>query len=110
MNTEIVSMLNTVGLLTPGNEELVPFAWKHYRNNNPHVSPGFKSIFSRVVRIRFLGLWDTVSSIGWFWNPQHLPYTGGVPTADVVRHAMALDERRAAGGIAVAPGAESHRR
>jgi hypothetical protein len=92
----LVSMVHSVGLLTSGNEELVPFAWKQYREgeNDPGASSGFKSTFSREVRIHFLGLWDTVSTIGWFWSPQHLPFTGGVPTADVVRHAIALDERR----------------
>jgi uncharacterized protein (DUF2235 family) len=47
------------------------------------------------VRISFLGLFDTVSSVGWFWNPLSLPYTSCNPSVDCVRHAVAIDERRA---------------
>src|SRR5207248_2388795 len=43
----------------------------------------------------FLGLWDTVSSAGWMWNPSHFQYTKDNPIVNVVRHAVAIDERRA---------------
>ena len=47
------------------------------------------------MKVHFLGLWDTVSSIGWFWNPQYLQFTANNPIVEAVRHAVALDERRA---------------
>jgi uncharacterized protein (DUF2235 family) len=40
-----------------------------------------------------MGVWDTVSSWGWFWNPQHFPYTQANPSIAIVRHAVSLDER-----------------
>lgn len=92
----LAAMLYKVGLLTEGNEELIPFAWemyKHERNHRTYFS--FRRTFSRKVKVRFLGLWDTVSSIGWAWNPQHLQYTRQNKAVEVVRHAVALDERRA---------------
>ena len=104
----LVAMLNRVGLLTAGNEELIAFAWKKYRTDDPKIVGKFRESFSRPVKVRFIGVWDTVSSIGWPWRPRHLPYTGGDPSselhyhsgpehpsaAEVTRHAMALDERR----------------
>lgn len=92
----LAAMLYKVGLLTKGNEELIPFAWRMYRHErNYRTSFSFRRTFSRQVRVRFLGLWDTVSSIGWAWDPQHLQYTRQNRIVDAVRHAVALDERRA---------------
>jgi uncharacterized protein (DUF2235 family) len=83
----LAAMLHKVGLLTQGNEELIPFAWHMFkREHNPAVYTGFQKTFSRVVRVRFLGLWDTVSSIGWVWAPQHLQFTENNPSVDIVRH------------------------
>ena len=92
----VAGMLGTVGLLTPGNEELLPFAWNMYRRpGNTELSEGFRHTFSRKVAVDFLGLWDTVRSVGWMWDPQYLPFTANNPGVKVVRHAVALDERRA---------------
>ncbi len=92
----LAGMLHKVGLLTQGNEELIPFAWDMFkRRQDPELAEGFKKTFSRPVRVHFLGLWDTVSSIGWAWAPQHFQFTENNPDVDIVRHAVSLDERRA---------------
>ena len=92
----VAGMLHKVGLLTQGNEELIPFAWDMFKHErDQEVYEGFRKTFSRPVRVHFLGLWDTVSSIGWAWAPQHLPFTENNPSVEVVRHAVSLDERRA---------------
>jgi uncharacterized protein (DUF2235 family) len=92
----LAAMLYKVGLLTQGNEELVPFAWDIFkRARDPTLYMGFQKTFSRPVRVHFLGLWDTVSSIGWAWAPQHFQFTENNPGVDIVRHAVSLDERRA---------------
>jgi uncharacterized protein (DUF2235 family) len=59
----------------------------------------FRETFSRPVhRIRFVGLFDTVNSVPRFENAwmqrSKFPYTAR-STAKVIRHAVALDERRA---------------
>lgn len=91
----VAAMLYKVGLLTQGNEELIPFAWDMFqREHDPKLYRGFQKTFCRAVRVHFLGLWDTVSSIGWAWAPQHLQFTENNPAVDVVRHAVSLDERR----------------
>jgi uncharacterized protein (DUF2235 family) len=91
----VAGMLYKVGLLIQGNEELLPFAWNVFKNvKDVNLSEGFRHTFSRKVNVHFLGLWDTVSSIGWAWNPEHLPYTANNPNVEVIRHAVSLDERR----------------
>ena len=92
----LAAMVHKVGLLTQGNEELLPFAWSMFkRERDPKLYDGFRYTFSRRVQITFLGLWDTVSSVGWMWDPQHLQFTANNPSVGTVRHAVALDERRA---------------
>jgi uncharacterized protein (DUF2235 family) len=82
-------------LLSPGNEELIPFAWSQYKEESDWaVAGGFRKTFSREVPIEFIGLWDTVSSVGWLWHPQSLEYTANNPSVKTVRHAVSMDERR----------------
>jgi uncharacterized protein (DUF2235 family) len=92
----VAAMVHKVGLLTQGNEELIPFAWDMFaKQSDKTIADGFKKTFAREVPIHFLGLWDTVSSVGWAWDQKHLPYTQNNPSVKMVRHAVALDERRA---------------
>src|SRR5262249_39184470 len=46
-------------------------------------------------QVHLVGAWDTVSSFGWFWDFRTLPYTASNPSVAHVRHALAIDERRA---------------
>lgn len=109
-------MLDRVGLLSAGNEELTRFAWKTFskwqarRGGNEledkkkeqelyEFMNNFRETFSRPVkRIRFLGLFDTVNSVARFesaWlERSKFPYTAR-SSAKVVRHVVAIDERRA---------------
>ncbi|EXJ66062.1 uncharacterized protein A1O5_10676 [Cladophialophora psammophila CBS 110553] len=112
----LAEMLDHIGLLAAGNEELIRFAWKTYakwaaRTNDGsdqarkyeeehyEFMRGFRETFSRPVRrIRFLGLFDTVNSVPRFesaWMQRtKFPYTAR-PSAKVIRHAVSIDERRA---------------
>lgn len=53
-----------------------------------------KEFKQRSCPIHFLGLWDTVKSYGGL-EPVMLPHLRHNPTVNTVRHALALDERRA---------------
>jgi len=62
----------------------------------------FRSAFGREAGlndrhfpVHFLGLWDTVSSVGWVWNPANYPFTFGNTSVHNVRHAISIDEHRA---------------
>ncbi|KAK7937987.1 uncharacterized protein PG986_014855 [Apiospora aurea] len=112
----LAEMLDYVGLLSHGNEEMVVFAWKAFsrwqarrtENSEEGVAKkremyrfmkGFRETFSRPVkRIRFLGLFDTVNSVPRFeaaWMQRSkFPYTAKT-NAKVIRHCVSIDERRA---------------
>lgn len=92
----LAGMVHKIGLLGRDNDELLPFAWDMFvQTRDPSLADGFRRTFGREVAIDFLGLWDTVSSVGWAYSPRHFPFTADNPGVRVVRHAMALDERRA---------------
>lgn len=109
----LAAMLNTVGLLHAGMHEMVAFAWRTYTRLPPfgawRSSParrqramsdyfrrmhGFRKSYSRPVPVHFLGLWDTVSSVGPPWLPRVYSHTANNRGVATVRHAVALDERR----------------
>ncbi|KID85855.1 oxidoreductase, short chain dehydrogenase/reductase family [Metarhizium guizhouense ARSEF 977] len=118
----LAQMLDHIGLLSHGNEEMVRFAWKAFAqwqsrpqstdfegrekveaefktNQMYEYMKGFRETFSRPVgRIRFLGLFDTVNSVPRFetsWMQRSkFPYTAR-SSAKVIRHAVSIDERRA---------------
>jgi hypothetical protein len=108
-------MLDYIGLLEAGNEELIRFAWKTFAKwQQRSASTGedreekrrlfkymkaFRETFSRPIsRIKFMGLFDTVNSVPKFENAwmqrSKFPYTAR-SSAKVIRHAVGIDERRA---------------
>ncbi|CAE6409883.1 putative protein YEL023C [Rhizoctonia solani AG-1 IB] len=93
----LAGMLHKVGLLPPDNVEQISFAYQMYKRTDLAgytESAGFKKTFSREVRIEFMGVWDTVSSVGLLW-PRHLPFTSSNSIVKRFRHAVSLDEHRA---------------
>jgi uncharacterized protein (DUF2235 family) len=110
----VAALLHMYGLIPKGNERLVPYAvrmmWKIHSLQTQHkkgtsldprideyfgLARDFKAAFSRQCKPRFVGVWDTVGSVGWFANPLSLPYTANNPDIGIGRHAVAIDEHRA---------------
>ncbi|KIK76830.1 hypothetical protein PAXRUDRAFT_410050 [Paxillus rubicundulus Ve08.2h10] len=74
----LAGMIHTVGLILPGNDEQIPFAFELYsrvvdlppdsseRIPSPNeLAATFKRTFCREnVKIHFIGIWETVSSTG----------------------------------------------
>ncbi|KAI0778878.1 hypothetical protein BD413DRAFT_120574 [Trametes elegans] len=92
----LAGMVYKVGLLPACNHEQVPFAYKMFSRDDEmgwKQSTAFKKAFSIDVDIDFIGVWDTVSSVGVI--PKTLPFTSSNRSIRVFRHAVALDERRA---------------
>jgi uncharacterized protein (DUF2235 family) len=101
----LAGLIHFLGLLRPELENLATLAWAVYANEG-HVytvsrrfggGNRFHRSFGVVPKppIHFVGVWDTVSSFGWIWNFQTLPYTAANPSITHIRHALAIDERRA---------------
>ncbi|EME45008.1 hypothetical protein DOTSEDRAFT_52406 [Dothistroma septosporum NZE10] len=93
----LAGMVHKVGLLPAHNSAQVPFAYEYYKDDTEQgwkMSADFKKTFCITVNIDFIGVFDSVGSIGFI--PRKLPLSS-TPTNRAVhfRHAMALDERRA---------------
>jgi len=104
----VASLLRMYGLIPRGNEPLVPYATRMLsalskiekekdRGSFFKLGREFKETFGkiRICKLWFVGVWDTVSSVGWIQNPLSLPYTANNPDIHIGRHAIAIDERRA---------------
>lgn len=114
-------MLRTVGLLRGGAGNLTPYALKLYaKKGDEHATEPQEKEFWRVRRefgnhfgrpefphafdtsqhqVHFLGVWDTVKSVGWLnWKARfeqaRWPFTAKIQNVEIARHAMAIDERR----------------
>ncbi|THV05778.1 hypothetical protein K435DRAFT_646626 [Dendrothele bispora CBS 962.96] len=95
----LAAMIKKVGLLRTGNNEQIPFAFAIYKDpgssKNIYTTRAkeFKKAFCSDVNIHFVGVWDTVSSVGFFRNKQ---YPGAELAENICffRHALALNERR----------------
>jgi len=113
----LAGLLHTLGLLPRGGSNLIPHAlrlFKSIRNSNRRDAASrkrqywelcdeFRWSFARYIPgagdqrhflVRFVGVWDTVSSVGWAWNPGGYPFTVHNPSVQVICHAVSLDERR----------------
>ncbi len=60
----LAGMLHKCGLLTRGSNNLIPYATKIYNGKDERTAAGFKSSFSRECKPYFIGVWDTVASVG----------------------------------------------
>ena len=91
----VASLLHMYGLIRKGDEPLVPYAIRMQmainrakpKANQPSqvsalfkLADEFKAHFSGTpCNPYFVGVWDTVSSVGWIENPLRLPYTANNP-------------------------------
>ena len=95
----LCGMLHIIGLLREDNEGLIPYSLRMIKSRNIDfgVAADFKNTFCRECKPYFVGVWDTVSSVGWVYNVAHFPGTKATknPDLQIVRHAVSIDERRA---------------
>jgi uncharacterized protein (DUF2235 family) len=99
----LAGVLHMFGVLNSGNNDLVRYILRMYAKRTRdaermtstfHAADEFKTTFSRPCPLHFVGVWDTVSSYGWIYNPVRLPYTARNPDMKNGRHAISIDERR----------------
>ncbi|KAM0747450.1 hypothetical protein T439DRAFT_383099 [Meredithblackwellia eburnea MCA 4105] len=107
----LAGMLQQVGLLLTGNEQSVSLAYHIYSGRDKWLvkpkcdnsgclqcgellADGFKRSFCREVHLHFVGVWDTVASVGAI-VPRNLPFAQGGKTIGFFRHALSADEHRA---------------
>jgi uncharacterized protein (DUF2235 family) len=102
----VAGLVHVYGLAMAGNSALSPYVvrmyWRiaagHRREDSSYfqLADQYKFAFSSGdIPVHFLGVWDTVSSVGWIGSPVALPYTKENPAIRHARHAVAIDECRA---------------
>jgi uncharacterized protein (DUF2235 family) len=119
----LTGLLQRVGLVERGCDNLIPYAVRYFQARDDHQLNFFKQRFSRtyhllwrdvvpdidqipalkekasrpsrgVIPVHFLGVWDTVKSIGTLRRQVTLPDTDWLPNMINGRHAVAMDEKR----------------
>src|SRR5258708_1069158 len=99
----LAGVLHMFGLLCPGNNGLIPYIIRLFAKRTRgaagmthtfQVADAFKSTFCRHCPLHFVGVWDTVSSVGLVWDPLKLPYTAQNPDMINGRHAVSIPEPR----------------
>lgn len=94
----LAGLIYTCGLLRKDDKHLMQYAYGLYsqRNFDYKLLLQFRRIFAlQRPTIEFMGLWDSVSSVGNIVRMRNFPYTKNVKGVNIIRHAVAIDERRA---------------
>ena len=90
----LAGMLNRCGLLQKGSVNLVPYASRIYNDRARHgVAAGFKETYCHECHPHFIGVWDTVGSMGWFWRRKFFDATLH-EDVKYAYQAVAIDEQR----------------
>ncbi|MGH7771630.1 MAG: DUF2235 domain-containing protein [Candidatus Binatia bacterium] len=101
----LAGLLFRCGLLSPEHRDRYSQAFKLYKPHFEQLNDDeskklradveeFKSSFARSCEpISFLGVWDTVKSVGYIW-PKSLPHTRRNPIVKTVRHTLSIGENR----------------
>jgi uncharacterized protein (DUF2235 family) len=106
----LAGFIRNCGLLKPEFMHLVPEAYELYRERNVYTSPdsdmmkGFRKKFciEDITPIKFIGVWDTVGSLGWplpyrkKYNHERYSFHDVKLSSFIENayHALAIDERR----------------
>lgn len=113
----LAGLLHALGLMPKGNQNLIPYLLRIFKaiqkdkSKTPEqrlfdyeaLCDSFRWTFARPTQsdpqqrrfpVDYLGLWDTVTSVGWVWDPVRFPYATNNPSVRCIRHAVAIDERR----------------
>jgi uncharacterized protein (DUF2235 family) len=102
----LAGLINLVGLLPRDQSNLASYALKAYKDSSAKNDLEIGRRFGRISGavhppIKFMGVWDTVNSVivpsgGNLFNLEFekLPYSLQNPSVEIVRQALAIDEKR----------------
>jgi uncharacterized protein (DUF2235 family) len=105
----LCGLLEACGLMRKGEENLVPYLVSAYARDEGRQKfktlGEYSTLFGRSVAVNgsrrrdrfpvhFVGVWDTVKTAGQIGRTLKWPYTRQLPHTSIVRHAVAIDERR----------------
>lgn len=92
-------IIEMFGLLHKGNSNHLRYVVEIYsKGKGPDlfkIANSFRVRFSKTIRIHYIGVWDTVVAAGGILSLyKSFPFSRSLTVANVVRHALAIDERR----------------
>jgi len=90
-------LIEMFGLIYKGNAGHLRYALEIYVKGDElfKMASAFKARFSQTIDIHFIGIWDTVVAAGGLINfYKNFPYSQSLGVAQIIRHAIAIDERR----------------
>lgn len=96
----IASAIKMFGVPRRENRHLAGYIWQTLTSDGKGEESGFRigagvrKHFGHPATVEFLGVWDTVSAFGMITAMKTVPYTRSNDIVKVVRHAVAMDERR----------------
>lgn len=97
----VAALVHNFGILERRNAHLAPYLWQtisefssigEFKKDAAIIRKSFGR--SGEAKIKFIGLFDTVSSVGIFERFQVFPYTDKNPSVETIRHAVSIDEQR----------------
>lgn len=83
-----------MGVLQKGSKNLIPYATKlYFTRDNKDICDGFKATYCHPCETHFVGVWDTVASLGYFFAKK---FSNSILNPDVkfAYQAAAIDEKR----------------
>ena len=89
----LAGMIYHFGILEKGNKNLIPYVSKMYNQRKLKISSDFKRVFSKECKSHFIGVWDTVASLGYIHGKKFFDQTLN-PEIRNAYHAIAIDEKR----------------
>ncbi len=91
----LAGMIHKCGLLFKGNNNLVPYVSKIYNSSdNDTLTQDFKTTSAQEIPIHFIGVFDTVASLGWIYDYKNFFDDTIHTNVRYGYHALAIDEKR----------------
>ena len=89
----LAGMIYRFGLLQKGSKNLIPYVSKMYNNRDFAVSAKFKATFCQECNPHFVGVWDTVASLGYINGKTFYDHKLN-PSISFAYQAVSIDEKR----------------
>jgi uncharacterized protein (DUF2235 family) len=90
----LAGMLHKVGLLEKGSNNLIRYASALYNTRgNESIAKGFKATYCHECKPHFIGVWDTVGSLGLWYGKAFFDARLNPDVANAY-HAISIDEKR----------------
>ena len=90
----LAGMLHKCGSMQRGSKNLIPYASKIYNQfGNDRIAEGFKAAYCQPCIPYFIGVWDTVASLGYFYGKRFFDAKLN-PDTTYGYQAVAIDEKR----------------